>query len=481
MTAAPPADESDLSRLGYPQELKRTLNLLASFSIAFSYISPVVGVYTLFGYGLSTGGPAFVWGLPIVVTGQLLVALVFAELSVAYPLAGALYQWARRLVGPRYGWFVGWIYGWALIITIAAVDLGAAPYLAQLLGLEPSRGTVMGLAVVLLAAHTLVNRAGVRGTAVITTLGLATEVVATIVIAGALLVRPAGAGGLLPAATLLSRQTLSGGAGAAGFLASILALAWIFYGFESAADVAEEVIRPARRVPRAMILSLLGAAAVTALLLVALVLSAPDLGQAMADPAKTIPYILEARFGSAVLRGLLVLLMFAYLSCAGAVQAAAARLLYSYARDGMLPFSDWLRRVSPEHRVPWNAILFSAAACLAVFFATFVDLGAVNVNALVVSYAVVGVYLSFQSVVLARLIAAARGWRCPARAGEFSLGRWAVPVATLALGYGLAMIVNLCWPRPAHELASWLTLFSALLVGAAGAAVLKARRLPGGP
>lgn len=478
MTAPPAADESDLSRFGYPQELKRTLNLLASFSIAFSYISPVVGVYTLFGYGLSTGGPAFIWGLPIVVAGQLLVALVFAELSVAYPLAGALYQWARRLVGPRYGWFVGWIYGWALIITIAAVDLGAAPYLAQLLGLEPSRGTVMGLAVLLLAVHTLVNRAGVRGTAVITTLGLATEVVATIVIAGALLVRPAGEG-LLPAATLLSRQTPSGSAGAAEFLASILALAWIFYGFESAADVAEEVIAPARRVPRAMILSLLGAAAVTALLLVALVLSAPDLGQAMADPAKTIPYILEARFGTTVLRSLLVLLMFAYISCAGAVQAAAARLLYSYARDGMLPFSDWLRRVSPGHRVPWNAILFSAAACLGVFLATFVDLGALNVNALVVSYAVVGVYLSFQAVVLARLIAAARGWRPAARAGEFSLGRWAVPVAALALVYGVAMVVNLCWPRPAHQLASWLTFFSALLVGGAGTAVLRARRLPG--
>lgn len=477
MTAPPAADESDLSRFGYAQELKRTLNLLASFSIAFSYISPVVGVYTLFGYGLSTGGPAFVCGLPIVVAGQLLVALVFAELSVAYPLAGALYQWARRLVGPRYGWFVGWIYGWALIITIAAVDLGAAPYLAQLLGLEPTRGTVTALAVVLLAVHTLVNRAGVRGTAVITTLGLATEVVATIVIAGALLVRPAG--GLLPAATLLSRQTPSGSAGSAEFLASILALAWIFYGFESAADVAEEVIAPARRVPRAMILSLLGAAAVTALLLVALVLSAPDLGQAMADPAKAIPYILEARFGSAVLRALLVLLMFAYLSCAGAVQAAAARLLYSYARDGMLPFSDWLRRVSPEHRVPWNALLFSAAACLAVFLATFVDVGALNVNALVVSYAVVGVYLSFQAVVLARLIAAARGWRPAARAGEFSLGRWAVPVAALALVYGVAMLINLCWPRPAQQLASWLTLFSALLVGAAGAVVLRARRLPG--
>ena len=33
----------------------------------------------------------------MVVFGQMMVALVFSELSVVYPLAGALYQWARRL------------------------------------------------------------------------------------------------------------------------------------------------------------------------------------------------------------------------------------------------------------------------------------------------------------------------------------------------------------------------------------------------
>jgi hypothetical protein len=91
------------------------------------------------------------------------------------------------------------------------------------------------------------------------------------------------------------------------------------------------------------------------------------------------------------------------------------------------------------------------------------------------------VYLSFQSVVLARLIAAARGWRPDARPGEFSLGRWAVPVAGLALAYGVAMPVDLCWPRPAHQVAGWLTLLSALLVAGVGAVVLKARRLPAAP
>lgn len=57
--------------------------------------------------GGGAGGGLFIWGLPIVVAGQVLVALIFAELAVIYPMAGALYQWARRLIGPRYGWLVG--------------------------------------------------------------------------------------------------------------------------------------------------------------------------------------------------------------------------------------------------------------------------------------------------------------------------------------------------------------------------------------
>jgi amino acid transporter len=147
------------------------------------------------------------------------------------------------------------------------------------------------------------------------------------------------------------------------------------------------------------------------------------------------------------------------------VQAAAARLIYSYARDGALPGSAWLRAVSP-HKVPANAILFTAAVGLLATAATYIDVGAVNANALLVSYAVVGIYLSFQAVVLARLIAGARGWKPD---GEYSLGRWGMPVAAAALVYGVAMIVNLCWPRPADAVAGWLTLSAALLILVPGA------------
>lgn len=471
--SAPTGDDDELERLGYKPELARTLDLLASFSIAFSYISPVVGVYTLFGFGLSTGGPAYLWSLPVVVLGQLLVVFVFSELAVSYPLAGALYQWARRLVGPRYGWFVGWIYGWALVITIAAIDLGAAPYLAELLGLPVTRATTCLLATGLLVAHTAINYEGVRGTAFITKAGLVTEVVATLAIAGALFFGPAP---LRSLDTLFSRGIPGGLADGPALLAASLAMAWIFFGFESAADVAEEIVDPGRRVPRAMILSLLGAAVVTALLVAALILAAPDLDAAAAQPALAIPMILEARLGPALLKGLLVLLMFAYLSCAGAAQAAAARLTYSYARDGMLPGSSWLRRVSEGHKVPANATLFTAALALLIVALSYVDLGAVNVNALVVSYAVVGVYLSFQAVVVARLVAGARGWRARSGPGLFSLGRFGTPVAWAALAYGTAMIVNLCWPRPFDSLASWLTLAAALTIVVPGLLIVRTRR-----
>ena len=77
--------------------------------------------------------------------GMLLVALVFGELASHYPVAGALYQYSKYSVGRRFGWFVGWFYGIALLVTVASVDTGvghlrhrAGPQLVRL-ELRPGR------------------------------------------------------------------------------------------------------------------------------------------------------------------------------------------------------------------------------------------------------------------------------------------------------------------------------------------------------
>ena len=108
------------------------LGLFANFAVAFTYLSPMVGIYSLFVLGVGTGGPAYVWLTWIPVIGMLFVALVFGELASHYPVAGALYQYSKFSVGPAYGWFVGWFYGIALLITVAAVDTGVVSYVTAL-------------------------------------------------------------------------------------------------------------------------------------------------------------------------------------------------------------------------------------------------------------------------------------------------------------------------------------------------------------
>jgi amino acid transporter len=116
--------DARLNALGYRQELARVLSLFDNFAVAFSYLSPMVGIYSLYTLGVGSGGPRYIWTIPVVVGLMLLVALVFGELASEYPLSGALYQYGKYNVGPRYGWFIGWIYGFALLATVASVDSG---------------------------------------------------------------------------------------------------------------------------------------------------------------------------------------------------------------------------------------------------------------------------------------------------------------------------------------------------------------------
>src|SRR5437773_9835254 len=114
-------DAALLQRFGYKQELQRTLGFLSNFAVAFSYISVSTGTFALFSLGILAGGPAFFWTWSIVAGGQFLVALNFAELASHFPIAGSIYQWSKRLSGYTLGWFTGWVYFFAGVLTVTAV------------------------------------------------------------------------------------------------------------------------------------------------------------------------------------------------------------------------------------------------------------------------------------------------------------------------------------------------------------------------
>jgi amino acid transporter len=160
----------------------------------------------------------------------------------------------------------------------------------------------------------------------------------------------------------------------------------------------------------------------------------------------------------------LVVIVIAFLSCVLSLQAAGSRLLYSFARDRMLPASDWLGHLSARHAVPTNAL---AVVCLVpVVIAVFVYFQE-GVLARVTAFAVLGIYVSFQAVVLAALRQRLKGWR---PAGLWNLGAAGLVVNVLALAYGLFAMVLLIMPAPGTEtfLDRWIVAIGLAVVAGSG-------------
>lgn len=468
------SDSERMAAFGYDQELRRVLNFFGNFGIAFTYISPVVGVYSLFVLGLGSGGPRYLWLMLVVLIGQMLVALTFAEFGSSFPLAGALYQWAKNLAGPGYGWFVGWIYGWALIITVAAVDTGSSVYVTELINkylgteLDPvSPNTVLAITLGMIAVQTAFNIVGVQFSALITKAGVIAEVAATLGIALILGISGFhhGLGYLFSTEGVERAGANPLGVGFGGnwllgaALVAVLAHVYIFYGFESAGDVAEEVIDASNQVPRAIISSLAVAGVTSFIFVASMILAIPATQNGFSTAASFeggIAFILGANIGVALIRDIiLVLVIFAFFSCGTAIQAAAARLIYSYSRDGGLPGGTFLSAVSRKFQTPTRALI--VAAIIPALFSLLVrftpsqpiKIGFITypaeLNALfvLVSFGVSGIYLAFQMVVIAGFAARLRGWRPD---GRFTLGPWAIPVYLGATVYGVAMLLNIVIP-----------------------------------
>jgi amino acid transporter len=187
-------DSADLARFGYKQELKRSLGTFSSFAVAFSYISPSTGIFTLFALGLVTIGGAFIWTWPVVAAGQFIIALNFAEVTSHYPLAGSVFQWTKYMAGRTYSWFTGWIYLFAGILTVTAVvatlPLALIPAINGLgwhsLGAGSSTTylhTSLVVAAITLVIITVLNIYGVKLVSIINNTGVLFEILGMFVFA----------------------------------------------------------------------------------------------------------------------------------------------------------------------------------------------------------------------------------------------------------------------------------------------------------
>ena len=274
-----------------------------------------------------------------------------------------------------------------------------------------------------------------------------------------------------------------GGSWLAAALVAVLAPVYIFYGFESAGDIAEETKDAGRQVPRAMRMTLIWGGIASLILTAALLLAMPSGSDSVAQTVSGgIPLIL-GQLPQGMQDFLLLLIIFAFFSCGTSVQGAGSRLAFSYARDGAVPGSGWVKRVHPRFGTPINALIAGAIISLLFVLLVFpspaedVHLGFITypagVNGLValVSFGVSGIYLSFLLTVIASIVARARGW---IPEGQFRLGKWGWTVSIIAVVYLGLMLINVVLPSGldsprAFINLDWITLLVIVLIFVLGA------------
>ena len=433
-------DDAQLRALGIKPELQRSLGFLSNFAVAFSYISVSTGTYTLFALGLGVGGPAMFWGWPIVILGQTFVALNFAELSSHFPVAGSIYQWSKRLSNKTLGWFTGWIYFWAGVLTTTAVAITVPLVMSSIFGFvltDPSPiGIVNNLvfwAVIVLVSTTLINAFGVRLMAMINNIGVAAEILGMVVFALILLIffhnQP-----LSVLTETAGVEASTGGWYFPVFLVAMFMALFVVYGFDTAGTFGEETIAASRQAPRGIISAIWLSGIVGAIFLLAIILSFKDMNAAIQGAqAFGLP------IGDTILANMgdlgkvyLFVILFAVYVCTLAIQGATTRLLFSMGRDGRLPFGRVWAHVD-TFKTPSNSAIAVGVLAAIPFLVT-------DSPAVVATGATALIYMSYFLCNLGVFVARTKGW--PHQGAWFSLRGWGTVINLLALLWGGLMLIN---------------------------------------
>jgi urea carboxylase system permease len=486
-----PDDSSELEKFGYRQELERSLGSFSSFAAGFSYISILTGVFQLFFFGFGSGGPAFIWTWPLVFIGQAAVALCFAELAGQFPLAGSVYQWAKQIAKPATSWLAGWIMIIGAIVTAAAVAVAYQIILPQVstafqivgsdddAGLTSTPGGAQNaiiLALILVVFATVVNLIGVRLMAKINNFGVAVELGASVLLVIALAIHIKRGPGIVFDTHGTGEGHTFGYLGA--FLVASLMSAYVFYGFDTAGSLAEETTQPRRHAPRAILRAITAAFIVGGLMMLVGMMAVGDLN-AKELSTSGMPYLLKSTLGEGLGDAFLICSAIAITVCCLAVQTAAIRMTWAMSRDGRLPFSKAMAKVSPRSKTPVVPALLTGGLTIVVLL---INLGNQRAFFILTSTAIILFYIPYLMVTAPMLVRRLRGgWPRPDHGPYFKLGRWGTLVNAVAVVYGAGMTVNLIWPRAEvygddHWYFQWGAVIVTGLIVIIGAIMLYVRR-----
>ena len=317
--------------------LRRDLTLLDAVGVGFGAIVGA-GIFVVTGVAAEIAGPAFLVGLLVAGIAATANALSSAQLAAEYPQSGGTYEYGYRVLTPAVGFAAGWMFLAGKIAAAGTVGLGLAGYLGGLVpGLPPRL-----VAVTAILAFTGLNYFGIRRSSranlVIVTISLCSLIVFVAMSASAFRLE-----NLQPFAPQ----------GVRGVLESAALLFFAYTGYARVATLGEEVRDPRRTIPRAVIITIVGAVVLyTAVAVVSVGAAGADALGATAAPLR----VAAAQTGHSWL--VVVVSIGGLTAMLGVILSQVlglSRMTFAMARRGDLP--RFLQHVHPTSGVPDRAVL----------------------------------------------------------------------------------------------------------------------------
>jgi len=365
-------------------ELKRRISL---FGVTLYGIGNILGagIYALIGEVVGhTGNISWLVFIIASVIGAL-TGLSYAELSAMYPKSAAEFVYTEEAFKIRLlSFLLGWIIIFSGIFSAATVALGFASYLAALIGISPIF-LVVTFAVLLIVILSLINFVGIRAstwTNILFTLIEASGLILIIIIG-------------IPYLGSVNYFVLPIGSSFGSIFSAVALIFFAYIGFEDIANVAEEVKKPARNLPRAIIYSIIVTTVLYCLTAISVVSILPY--DEIANSQAPLSSVVSAVLGP--IGGILMsfIALFATANTVLIMMIVTSRMMYGMARDKALP--EGLSKVSTKFKTP-------ALAVLATMILTIIPLGLYFIGDIstVAEATVFGVLITFFLVNLSLIV-----------------------------------------------------------------------------
>jgi len=352
------AAPGEVEALGYKQELKRALSPFDLLVYGLVFIVPIAP-WSSFGFvfNASNGMVPLVYFVGLV--AMVFTALSYMTMSAAFPVAGSVYAYAGRGIGESAGFLAGWalLLDYLLLPTLIYVICAASVH-----AIYPAVPKAL-LVTAFLGFNTVINLFGVESTARLSVVLLASQLIllALFMVLCVLAVMHGVNGAHWTVKPLYDAHRVT-----PSLIFGALSLAVLsFLGFDAISTLTEEAKGGARAVGWATMLSLLLAAGLFILQTWLASLVVLDRTQFKPGDETTTAFLVIAKLiGGEPFRFVVSIVGVLLSGLAGALtaQAATARLVFSMARDGMLPRA--LAHVGAKRQAPDRAILLIALITL---------------------------------------------------------------------------------------------------------------------